>query len=495
MDRLVGAELGEPEDRVLDLSLFEQRDELIAEAGRGEVADEPDLDRAARQSHRMLVHPEAVAVLVADRAEDPRRIVDEREVVQDADSLLLEIGAPTERIDEPAVVVALQRKRHRVDREVAPEEVLPDRGVLDRRQRRRRVVELRPGRDDVDALAVAVDDHSGAELLVCAHPSAERVCERLRERDRVAFDGDVDVEVPLAEQDVPDGSAHQVDTLVRLGERGDGLEDRSEPLELRQLGGKGGTGSLDRRRGLPERFQHVAARDDPDEPVVPQNGDAVVAARQQALQLRERGLLGAGRHARAHDSPDRRVREPVRDRLVEILAADRSRELVPGGDEDAALAEALASDHRPGDGLVRRDRARRPRHHVAGPRRLPDGLFQTVDDQTVGLVECAPIDRGSRLCVATAAEHGRQCRGVELGHAAARHCEDPAVHLDEDYEPGTIGHVDELVRQVRDPLDVLPRGRGRHEHLDAGRLMRLERVEQRRQQLAFGLAERGVQEP
>ena len=126
---------------------------------------------------------------------------------------------------------------------------------------------------------------------------------------------------------------------------------------------------------------------------------------------------------------------------------------------------------------------------------MPDGLFQTVDDQTAGLVECAPVDRGSRLRVAPAAEHGRECRSVELGHAAARHREDPAVHLDEDYEPGAIGHVNELVRQVRDPFDVLPRGRGRHEHLDARRLMRLERVEQRRQQLAFALAERGVQEP
>ena len=45
VNRLVGFELGEPENRVLDLALFEQRDELVAEASGRQVADEPHLDR------------------------------------------------------------------------------------------------------------------------------------------------------------------------------------------------------------------------------------------------------------------------------------------------------------------------------------------------------------------------------------------------------------------------------------------------------------------
>ena len=49
-----------------------------------------------------------------------------------------------------------------------------------------------------------------------AHAAAELVGERLRERDRVALDRDVDVEAPLAEQDVAHGAADEVDALERL---------------------------------------------------------------------------------------------------------------------------------------------------------------------------------------------------------------------------------------------------------------------------------------
>ena len=109
--------------------------------------------------------------------------------MEDADRPLLEVAPPAEGIDQAAQVVALQRDRHRVDREVAAEEVLPDRGVLDGGQRCGRVVELRPCGDDVDALAVAVDDHRCAELLVGTHTAAQSVGERLRERNCVALDG------------------------------------------------------------------------------------------------------------------------------------------------------------------------------------------------------------------------------------------------------------------------------------------------------------------
>ena len=125
-----------------------------------------------------LVHAEAVAVLVADRAKDPSRVVDERAVVQDPDSLRLEVGAAPERVDELADRVALQRHRHCVDREVAAVEVLVDRPGLDRREHGGRVVRLAAGRDDVDPSVVAVEDDGGAERAVRPDAPVELLGER-----------------------------------------------------------------------------------------------------------------------------------------------------------------------------------------------------------------------------------------------------------------------------------------------------------------------------
>src|SRR5207247_8605687 len=58
---------------------------------------------------------------------------------------------------------------------------LPDRGVLDSRERRRGVVELRARGDDVDALPVAVENDGGAEPPVGADPAVQRLRDRSEE--------------------------------------------------------------------------------------------------------------------------------------------------------------------------------------------------------------------------------------------------------------------------------------------------------------------------
>ena len=136
MDLLLGAELGQARDRVADVALLEERDQLVAQARAREVADVAGGDALAGEPGGVLVHAEAVAVLVADRAEDARRVVDERAVVEDADAAGLEVGAAAERVDELADCVALERDGHRVDREVAAVEVLVDRAGLDARAAR-----------------------------------------------------------------------------------------------------------------------------------------------------------------------------------------------------------------------------------------------------------------------------------------------------------------------------------------------------------------------
>ena len=109
------------------------------------------------------------------------------------------------------------------------------------------------------------------------------------------------------------------------------------------------------RDGLLERAQEVAARDDADDAPVPDHGHAArVRLAHEALELGERGVLGAGDDGRGHDALHRRVGEVVAHRLVEILARDGAREVLLVADEDSALAMALALDHRVRDGVVRR---------------------------------------------------------------------------------------------------------------------------------------------
>ncbi len=345
----------EAQDRGAGAALLEQRLQLVPEPRRREIAHEPHLDAAAREPLGVCVETQPVPALVPDRAEDPRRIVDEREVVEHAQRPLLEVAAAAERIDEPAQVLRRQRDRHRVQGEVAPEEILADGRSLDRRQRRRGVVELRPGRDEVDVLGVAVRDRGGAELLVRPDAPSERLREPAAERDRVALDRDVDVEPRLAEQDVAHGAADEIHALRPLAERRDRLGDRREPLERAQLGDERGR-LLRRELARPlERAQEVAAGDDADEGVAVEDRDAAVLRVEHELpQLGERRVLRAGDGAPAHDPLDRRVREPVADRLVEILAADRADEPAVLDDEHAALPVPLAERHRARDLIVGR---------------------------------------------------------------------------------------------------------------------------------------------
>src|SRR5262245_31932440 len=102
MDRPIGAELPEPPDACGRGRVLEQRDQLVAQTRRREVSDKPHLDAPAEQPGRVLVETEAMTSLVADSAEDPRRVVDERQVVEYAEDARLEIGAAAEGIDEPA---------------------------------------------------------------------------------------------------------------------------------------------------------------------------------------------------------------------------------------------------------------------------------------------------------------------------------------------------------------------------------------------------------
>ncbi len=314
--------------------------------------------------------------------------------------------------------------------------------------------------------------------------AAQCGCKRAAERDPVAFDGDVEVERRLVHEDVAHGAADEIDALERSGCGRGGLEHRHEPGAGAKLLGE--VGDDDRRlgHGLLERAQHVAARHHADDRSLGDDRDAAdVRLGDEPLRLGERGLLRAGDDGRRHDALHRRVREIVRDGLVQILARDDALELGRLADEDPALAVLLALDHRVRDRVVRRDEPRGVRHDLARGERPSHGARQRGEHERPRFVERSAIDGRGRLGVTAAAERAGERRGVELGHAGARDAEDPLPHLHERDEAARIGEVDELVDEVRDPVDVLGPGDRGDEHLEAAGVVRLdpgdERLEER----------------
>ena len=405
----------------------------------------------------VLLEAEPVPRLVADAAEDPRRVVDEREVVEDAQDACLEIGATAVRIDEAAEVVGAERRGHRVDREVAPEEVLAQARALDGRQRARRVVELRPRRDDVDALAVAVRHDRRPEPPMRRRASAEGLRERVRERDRVALDGDVDVEALLAEEDVADRAADEVDALRPIAEArdrvGDALQARARAKlvgdALRRLGRlRRGTPSSARSRSA--RLTTPTSSSSRRTATRPSSAD-VTSARSSAsdassatvatwlLMIPRTGacarswpiaLSRSSRLTPPTSRPPSATNTPLCPCRWQSVIASRTV-------ESGATARA-------GVDMTSRASGRRAR---ACPQRGDHALARGR--------EALARDRRRGLRVAAAAERRGDGGRVDSLRPAPHDGEHALVHLDEHDERPRVREVDDLVREVRDAVDVL----------------------------------------
>ena len=101
--------------------------------------------------------------------------------------------------------------------------------------------------------------------------AAQRGRERASEGDRVTLDRDVDVEALLAEKDVAKRSAHEIDALGAVTQRGDCFDDRLQLVERAKLVGE--TRSLRDGSGL-HAFEHakqIGAADHADRLVVPKH--------------------------------------------------------------------------------------------------------------------------------------------------------------------------------------------------------------------------------
>src|SRR5580765_7565621 len=128
-----------------------------------------------------------------------------------ADRPRLEVAPALEWINQPPGGLARESDRHGVDGEVAPEEIVLDRRGLDAWERGRGLVALAAGGDHVDVVAIPVLDDGRSEGVVWPDAAGELLSKHLGELLPVALDGEVDVEGRLAEQDVPDRAADEVD--------------------------------------------------------------------------------------------------------------------------------------------------------------------------------------------------------------------------------------------------------------------------------------------
>ena len=298
MDRAVGAELAESVDAGSGTRLLEQGHELVAQPRRREIAHEAHLDATTQKPCGVVLEAKPVSRLVPDTAEDPRRVVDEREVVEDAQHACVEIRPAAVRVDESAEVVDTEGGRHGVDREVASEQVLAQAGALDHGQRSRSVVELGARRDDVDPLSVPERHDRRAEPLVGRCATAEHSCERVGERDRISVHGDVDVEALLAEEEVADRAADEVDAVSALAQLRDRVGDAAQARTRPKLVADALDDFGRLRRSTLERAEKVGAAHDADELVGAQHGDTTV------LGCRYEGTkLGAATRPRAHSRP------------------------------------------------------------------------------------------------------------------------------------------------------------------------------------------------
>jgi hypothetical protein len=93
-----------------------------------------------------------------------------------------------------------------------------------------------------------------------------------------------------------------------------------------------------------------------------------------------------------------------------------------------------------------------------------------------------------------AAPEGLRNRGrIQLGHARAHDAEHPLVHLHQADQRTAIGHVDDLVREVGHALHVLRPADCTDQHVEAVHRVGLGGRQQRVEEAALRLAERGVE--
>jgi hypothetical protein len=125
--------------------------------------------------------------------------------------------------------LASEPQGERVDGKVASQEVFVDRGRLDRRQRTGTVVGFRARGNQVEVEVLEADGRR-PEPRVRHGPDACRFGEVPSEGDRVAFDGDIEVDRASVEEEIAQGTADEIEGQVLAIREIDELIEESREL-------------------------------------------------------------------------------------------------------------------------------------------------------------------------------------------------------------------------------------------------------------------------
>ena len=176
----------------------------------GEAVEKVVPHRIGDEIGGQLGDAELEALLETDGPEDPGGIFHETQVVEQADAALFDIPLGPEEIQQGPELLGVELQRQGVDGEVPAIEVHLDGAVFHDGQRPRSLVIFGPGGGHVDFEAVGENDHRGFEFLEFPGPGPEPRRKLPGEDNGVPFNDDVDVQVLMFEQQVPDKPAHHV---------------------------------------------------------------------------------------------------------------------------------------------------------------------------------------------------------------------------------------------------------------------------------------------
>jgi hypothetical protein len=219
----VDPQLAHPRECAGRLLLAEEVEQLVAHARPGHRAERTRRHGLAGEPLRLGVEVEPEPRGVAHCAQQARGVVDEARRMEHAHTPRAQVRLAAVRVVERAAVRARQPDGHCVDREVAPREIVGERGELHVRQRARAGVALAPRARQVEDEPVVGADCRGAEALVRGGPPAEPRGQLPGRGQGVALERDVEVHRVRAEHQVAHGAADQV--------RGrQALERRQEPV-------------------------------------------------------------------------------------------------------------------------------------------------------------------------------------------------------------------------------------------------------------------------